>query len=138
MKLRDTLKRKPHKNKESSVVIDLSGLKTGQSINLNQLRERVDIGRMREELEINNGRADLKWKRAYYGLRAIWGYLTIALLAASLGFAYWLVESVGTGRLDFRDYKTFLNIIAGTLIVDVLGLVAIVMHFLFPGEPKRK
>jgi len=129
-------KRKPRKSNPPTVAIDIDGLDGGRT--LTELRESVNIAQMRDELEIDNGHADLRWKRAYYGLRTIWGYLTIALLAVSLWFTYWLVKNVGKGTLNFTQYKSFLNIIAGTLIVDVLGLVAIVMHFLFPGEPKGK
>ncbi len=136
MKLPKLPKRQPPKTASSTSVLGANDLGGEQS--LMQLRESVNIDQLRQELEINNGQADLRGKRAYYKLRTIWGYLTIGLLAISLLFTYWLVKGVGTGALDFTGYETFLNIVAGTLIVDVLGLVAIVMHFLFPGEPKDK
>ena len=116
-------------------VVDIA--KIGNGIPIAQAQENIDIGKMKDAIAIGNDQADLGWKKTYYKLRTVWATLSIILLALSLLFTYWLVDSVGRGRLDFTKYQTFLNIIAGTIIVDVLGLVAIVMHFLFPNDIKK-
>lgn len=116
-----------------TATIDLS------TSDLGQLRAGLDYGQMKNAIRLGHQRADLGWKKAYYALRIIWATLAIILLGASLWFTYWLVNGVGTKQLDFSQNENFLNIIAGEIIINVLGLVAIVMHFLFPqkGDPKN-
>jgi len=104
---------------------------------INELRQNLDYRELDKAIKYRHREADLKWKKRYYTLRTIWAFLTIILLGISLWFTYWLVINVGTGRLDFTEYKAFLNIIAGEIIINILGLVAIVMHFLFPSNSKK-
>ena len=125
--LREILQRQPNAN-----LIDLD--KIGSEVSVPQAQGKIDVQDLLDQIEVGDKHADLKWKNRYYRLRTIWGYLTIVLLGLSLGFTYWLVNGVGKGELVFTGYTAFLNIVAGTIVVNVLGLVAIVMHFLFPGE----
>jgi hypothetical protein len=103
-------------------------------ISISEAQEAVDLVKLKSLLELGNAQADLDWKKAYYSLRTIWAFLTIILLGLVLWFTFWLVREIGIGKLNFQNYKTFLNIVAGSILIDILGLVAIVMHFLFPPD----
>lgn len=101
-----------------------------------KFREKKDYAELTKDLKYRDRKADVWWKEAYYGIRIMWVFLTIVLLGLTLGFTYWLVKSVGEGSLDFSKYPDFLNIIAVDIVVNVLGLVAIVVRFLFPPGDK--
>lgn len=102
------------------------------NLDIGDLKAQLDYDALKESIVVENHKADLKWKKRYYMLRTLWAFLTIVLLAAALWFTWWLVDSIGSGRLDFVGYETFLNIVAAEIVIYVLGLVAIVMKFLFP------
>jgi hypothetical protein len=102
-----------------------------------KLRRELNYDDLKRSIQLENKHEDLKWKKRYYQLRTIWAWLTILMLGLNLYFTYWLVNGIGTGMLDFTGYSTFIDIIAGTIIINILGLVAIVMHFLFPRDARN-
>jgi hypothetical protein len=85
-----------------------------------------------QELDYRNKKTDMLWRRTFLQLRIVWAIVPLFLLVGACWFTYWLTEGIGHGKLDFKDYKVYLGIVAGDLIVNVLGLVYIVMRFLFP------
>ncbi len=64
-------------------------------------------------------------------LRIVWGKLILGLLVATMGFNIVLVALVGVGVWKFTNNATFLNVVAGQNLAQVVGLVAIVLKSLF-------
>jgi len=91
-----------------------------------------------KELDYRNKKTDALWRTTFLWLRIIWAIVPLFLLVAACWFTYWLTSGIGKGKLDFKEYKTFLSIVAGDLIVNVLGLVYIVMKFLFPNKTPKQ
>jgi len=75
--------------------------------------------------------ADLGGKLFFYRLRNIWGVGLGVVLALSIFFEYLLTIMVGTGVWNFEKYQAFLNIIAGQMFIQIIGLCAIVVKALF-------
>ena len=86
------------------------------------------------ELDYRNKKTDALWRKTFLWLRIVWAIVPLFLLVAACWFTYWLTSGIGTGRLDFKEYPVYLGIVAGDLIVNVLGLIYIVMRFLFPNK----
>lgn len=92
----------------------------------------AEMARRVDELNFKSAKSDVKGKQFFYFLRNTWGVLLGLVLIASIGFEFWLAYQVGKGHLTFTGYTVFLNIIAGTDFIQVVGLCAIVVSFLFP------
>lgn len=125
------------KRKSSTTLLD-DLEKIGEEVSLSEFRRNLKPEDIIKNIKVAEQHQDYRWKKRYYFLRTVWAFLAIILLGLSLYFTYWLVLNVGKGNLDFKEYRTFLNIIAGEVIINILGLVAIVMHFLFPNNQKNK
>lgn len=92
------------------------------------------MARRLEEARVKEAENHVSGQKMYYWLRNIWGVTLAIILIASIGFQFWLTYNVGTRHLQFKDYATFLNIIAGENFIQVLGLCAIVVNYLFPKQ----
>lgn len=103
---------------------------------LNKLKLKKKKKKTQADLEkwINyrNQKADSDWRIVFLVLRIVWAIVPLALLIAIAWFTFWLVAGIGYGTLDFKGYEVFLNIVAGNLLVYALGIVYVVMRFLFP------
>lgn len=89
------------------------------------------------ELNYQGARNHIKGQAFYYLLRNCWGVLLALILIASIVFQFWLVFEVGKGYLNFQGYSTFLGIVAGENFLQVIGLSAIVVNYLFPNKTKK-
>src|SRR3954468_1583960 len=85
-----------------------------------------------EEAKVSEAETHLKGQKFFYFLRNIWGVLLAVTLVTSVFFQFWLTYQVGKNQLSFTEYKVFLGIVAGENFVQVIGLCAIVVGFLFP------
>lgn len=94
--------------------------------------EPEEMARRINELNYGSARDDIRAKKFFYWLRNVWGVLLALVLIASIAFEFWLAYQVGKGHLSFTGYTTFLNIIAGTDFIQIVGLCALVVGFLFP------
>ena len=88
------------------------------------------------ELEYGDKHAELSGKKFYFWLRNAWGIGLVVVLGASIFFEYYLTYKVGTGQWKFVGSETFLNIIAGQMFIQIIGLCTIVLRALFPERPK--
>lgn len=87
------------------------------------------------DLEIQSTEAQIKIEglRDYFLMRRSWNKFLKACLAAILGFNIILVYMSGTGQLIFND-EWFLRIVLTTNMADIIGLVYLVVRFLFPNQ----
>lgn len=95
-----------------------------------------EMARKTEELRYKREKAHVSGERFFYWLRNSWGMLLALTLFASVAFQFWLAYNIGKGRLDFREYKTFLSIVAGESFAQVVGLCLVVVRYLFPRNGK--
>ncbi len=64
-------------------------------------------------------------------LRKTWGKLILGVLGITIVFNIFLVCMVGSGVWKFPDNSTFLSIVAGQNLAQVIGLVTIILRSLF-------
>lgn len=67
----------------------------------------------------------------YFRMRKHWSILLAIALFVILFFNIGLVYYAGTGRIHFED-EWFLRLVLTTNLADIIGLVYVVVHFLFP------
>lgn len=94
-----------------------------------------------QDIERRRKLAQVRGEENYQNLRVCGAAVVTLLLIAVCAFTVWLVHGVGTpNELDFSGSETFLNIIAGDVVITVLGIVAILMRFLYPsaGVPTKE
>lgn len=84
------------------------------------------------ERAVNEDMASVKLDglKSFYKMRRVWSYYLAICLATILVFDIVLVVLVGLEALTFED-DWFLRIVLGTNLVDVIGLVYLVVRFLF-------
>lgn len=104
-------------------------------LDVEELRNKFSVKELQQATASNL--LDLIWKGVYYSLRTLTALVIITMLALTIWFTFWLVNGVGTGRLIFIGYETFLNIVAGEIVINILGLVAIFFGFLYPVQSKK-
>lgn len=75
----------------------------------------------------------LEGLKDYYLMRRAWGNFLRICLAVILGFNIVLVYMAGKGHLQFND-EWFLRIVLTTNLADIIGLVYLVVRFLFPNQ----
>lgn len=86
------------------------------------------------EQSIRERETERKGREAYYDLRNRWSkYLGLFLLLSIL-FQMVLTFAIGTGRVAFDDYKPFLHVVISENFLQIVGMVYIVVKFLFPTE----
>jgi hypothetical protein len=102
-----------------------------------RFREKDFIDLVRR-LAYKNKQIDTLWRSTFLYLRIIWAFVPLFILVFMGIFTWWLTSGIGSGKLNFHGYETFLNIIAGDIILNVLGLVFIIMKFLFPNSDYKK
>jgi hypothetical protein len=85
-----------------------------------------------KQLQAEAAEARLDAEKSYYRMRTVWARALFGVLAFTIIFQYLLTVLVGLGWLHFESYQTFLNIVAGESFIQVIGLCAIVVSFLFP------
>lgn len=98
--------------------------------NLRNLIIHSDIIREKESTE---AQVKLLGLKDYYGMRRSWGDFLKKCLAVILGFNIILVAFVGIGWLKFED-DWFLRIVLATNFADIIGLVYLVVKFLFSSQ----
>jgi hypothetical protein len=69
----------------------------------------------------------------FYESRRQWSFFLIGCIAASLIFQISITIGVGLGALDFSKYQWFLPIVVSETFVQIVGLSAIVLKWLFSG-----
>lgn len=99
--------------------------------------EPAEMAQMVNEVNLQGMKNHVEGQESYYKLRNFWGKLLAITLCLSIGFQFWLAYMVGKGRLNFQDYTTFLNIIAGENFIQVIGLSAFVVKYLFPYREQK-
>jgi hypothetical protein len=75
----------------------------------------------------------LQGLQEYYGMRKNWGRFLMFCLAVILIFNIGLVIAVGKGGLTYKD-EWFLRIVLTTNLADIIGLVYLVVNFLFSNQ----
>jgi hypothetical protein len=76
----------------------------------------------------------LKGLEDFYTARRHWSWFLILCIAASLLFQIGLTISVGLKWLDFKDYRWFLPIVVSESFLQIVGLAAIVLKWIFSGK----
>lgn len=74
--------------------------------------------------------------REFFEMRKIWSKALLICLIIILGFNIFLVILVGRGDLIYPD-EWFLRIVLTTNLADILGLIFLVVKFLFKHPPAR-
>jgi|GEM_PF-4722063 len=69
-------------------------------------------------------------------MRSDWGECLKKLLYLAVVFQIVLVVVVGLGFLKFTGYENFLNIVGGSLFIEIVGLCAIIVKCIF-APPSR-
>ena len=75
----------------------------------------------------------LKGLQDYYGMRKTWGNFLKLCLSVILVFNILLVIFVGFGLIKYND-EWFLRLVLTTNLADIIGLVYLVVHFLFSNQ----
>lgn len=119
-----------------------------ESISNKKLQEaQQKIGEIQEELlyaldqfsrEKESSEAGIKLEglKTYYEMRKVWGDFLKKCLAIILAFNILLVIFVGLGFLKYTD-DWFLRIVLTTNLADIIGLVYLVVNFLFSNQPEK-
>lgn len=92
-----------------------------------------DIARIKETKEVG---IRLKGLEDYFNMRQQWGSFLRICLAAVLLFNILLVIFVGLGILKFSD-EWFLRLVLTTNLADIIGLVYLVVKFLFSSQDQK-
>lgn len=81
---------------------------------------------------------DIFGKSGYFRMQKFWSWTMVGILTYSVVLQGYLISSVGYNKMDFREYKTFLNLIAGQNFLQIIGLCYIIVKYLFPDNIKKK
>lgn len=87
-----------------------------------------------DQLNRSLAATELNAKRVFYVMRNTWGVGLLFVLGLSIYFEYHLTAMVGTGEWKFKGYESFLNIIAGQMFIQIIGLCVIVIRALFTAK----
>jgi cytochrome c-type biogenesis protein CcmH/NrfG len=93
-----------------------------QAISAQELKERETHRRGEEE---------------YYKLRSKWSWFIFSFIAFMLLFQLLLTSAIGLKWVEFKDYQTFLHLVAGENFAQIIGMGIIVAKFLFPNHRSR-
>lgn len=109
-----------------------SGLWSKDIKDINVLRNIVisDTARTKQATETE---IRLKGLNAYYEMRKTWSTFLKWCLFIILSFNILLVALVGVNKLKYED-EWFLRLVLTTNLADIIGLVYVVVHFLFSNQ----
>lgn len=105
------------------VGLQLEKLKLG----LNKHSATLQSSREQQSTEVQ---IRLDGLQKYFEMRSTWGDFLKTCLMVILGFNIFLVIAVGLGWLKYDD-EWFLRIVLTTNLADIIGLVYLVVKFLF-------
>jgi len=102
-------------------------LKLGELQELRNIAFHTDLARVKQSTE---EQVKLEGLKDYYMMRRSWGTFLKLSLGIILAFNILLVFLVGLNKLTFSD-EWFLRIVLTTNLADIIGLVYLVVKFLF-------
>lgn len=102
-----------------------------------KLRNLVTHGDLFRAKESTETEIKLQGLKEYYEMRRTWGSFLMKCLAVILGFNIGLIILVGFGWLKYSD-EWFLRVVLTTNLADVIGLVYLVVKFLFSNQTEDK
>jgi hypothetical protein len=76
----------------------------------------------------------LEGLRDFYTSRRQWSVFLIVCIAISLVFQISITVLVGLNLLNYTEYKWFLPIVVSENFIQILGLAAIVLKWIFSGD----
>ena len=123
--LRDALiatLRKPQEEKQAAAAIQ-------QNFDKQQNKSRAEIERLKIE---NQGRTD------YFHLRIKWSWFLLVTLSVMVLFQIFLTVAIGLAWFDFKNYKSFLELLVGETFLQIAGMCYIVVRCLFPNNKETK
>ncbi len=104
--------------------------KKKHELELKKIDFQSDISRSKEA---TYAQIKLRGLQEYYGMRRQWSIFLMICLGVILCFNVGLVIAGGIGWLKYTD-EWFLRIVLTTNLADIIGLVYLVVKFLFSNE----
>lgn len=101
------------------------------------INEYSDTLQSRREQQSTEVQIRLDGLKTYFDMRKVWGSFLKNCLMVILGFNILLVIAVGLGLLKYDD-EWFLRIVLTTNLADIIGLVYLVVKFLFSNQVEEK
>lgn len=101
------------------------------------INEHSDTLQSRREQQSTEVQIRLDGLQKYFEMRSTWGDFLKSCLKVILGFNIVLVIAVGLGLLKYDD-EWFLRIVLTTNLADIIGLVYLVVKFLFSNQVEEK
>jgi hypothetical protein len=118
------------KKKEYESLLETSKTKEQRSGKFQEKKKDTEEMSAQRILRAEEEEVRIKGLKEFFIMRRRWSWLLMALLVVILLFNVLLVILVGLGWLNFVD-EWFLRIVLTTNLADIIGLVYLVVKFLF-------
>lgn len=97
--------------------------------------EKKEAARQRlTDEELRSLQIEQDGRKQYFELRKKWSWILCGVLIPTLIFQFTLVVLVGLKKLSFTENKNLVEIVCSGNFLQVIGLVYIVVRFLFPSS----
>jgi len=78
-----------------------------------------------------------KGLKEYYGHRKWWSWFILGWISVLIIFNIALTVFIGFGWLDFRDMQWFITSVTAETFLQIVGLGAVAVHYLFSNEQRQ-
>ena len=95
----------------------------------------TELEEINRKNKINREEIQIKSEEEYFKMRKSWNMALLIALGTILIFNILLILGVGKGYLNFSD-EWFLRLVLTTNLADVIGLIYVVVKFLFINPPQ--